>query len=113
MGDKAALQVEVKGEVKAIGEAELLLFIYENEGMSCDEIGKKVGLSFEWVSYHVENLEVKGLVEIKKGVKDKKPVSKVYPKDLGYMDTINLEEWNEGDLKLFSKWEREGFVPEI
>jgi hypothetical protein len=44
---------------------------------------------------------------------NKKNVSKVYPKDLGYMDTINLEEWDEEDLKLFSKWEREGFVPEI
>lgn len=53
------------------------------------------------------------MVEIKRGIKDKKPVSRVYPKDLSYMDTINLEEWDEEDLKLFSKWEREGFVPEI
>jgi len=42
------------------------------------------------------------LVEIKRGIKDKKPVSRVYPKDLSYMDTINLEEWDEEDLKLFS-----------
>jgi len=113
MKDKAALPVEVKGEVKVSGEAELLLFIYENEGMSYEEIGKKIGLDIELVSYHVKNLEAKGLVEIKRGIKDKKLVSRVYPKDLSYMDTINLEEWDEEDLKLFSKWEREGFVPEI
>lgn len=78
----------------------------KSEGMSCDEIEKKTGLDIEWVSHHVENLEAKGLVEIKREIKDKKPVRKVYPKDLGYMDTINFEEWDEEDLKLFSRWER-------
>ena len=113
MGDKVALPVEVKGEAKAIEESELLLFIYKNEGMSYDEIGKKIGLDIGLVGYHVENIEAKGLVEIKREIEDKKPVSRVYPKDLDYTDTINLEEWDEEDLKLFSKWEKEGFVPEI
>jgi DNA-binding MarR family transcriptional regulator len=63
------LPVEVKRGVKVIGEeVELLCFIYENESMSCSEIGKKEGLDIELVSYHVENLEAKGLVEIKKDI---------------------------------------------
>jgi DNA-binding MarR family transcriptional regulator len=71
MGDKVALPVEVKGEAKAIGESELLLFIYKNEGMSYDELGKKIGLDVGLVSYHVENIEAKGLIEIKREIEDK------------------------------------------
>jgi hypothetical protein len=31
--------------------------------------------------------------------KNKKPVRRMYPKDIGYLDTINVEEWDEEDLK--------------
>ncbi|MDI6885388.1 MAG: winged helix-turn-helix domain-containing protein [archaeon] len=82
---------------------ELLEFLEDNEGLSVNQISKKLNWDSNLVNYCVSMLENKGLVRIREEIENNELQEKIYVnKEVGIREMLNMAEIDPRVLKDFN-----------
>ncbi|MFQ6055958.1 MAG: MarR family transcriptional regulator [Methanosarcinales archaeon] len=83
-------------------EYDLLEFLDDNEGLSIDQISKKLGWNSSLVNHYISKLEEKGLVKTKIEIVNHRSQKKVYiNEETGVKDMLDLKEIDPKVLEEF------------